>query len=375
MEKALVVGANTRPVACSLKKLGYTVYSVDYFCTKDLMQCSDYRNCVLSQKPYKSCGRFVQGFNSVALRDLAKDFITETDFIICTSGASPENFPKNKIIGNKDVGSVEDKYKLYKKLEGKFKLPETHIVHDLNEAYEIASEFKDKKFLLKPLSGSGGIGIRNLEDRDITFPLNEAILQEIVEGESLSASVLSGGHEARTILTSRQIIGRGLGQIEPYGYCGNIAPSTDDLGTSEIAEGVVNSLNLVGSNGVDMIRSGDDIYVIEVNPRFQGTFECAEAALGINMVEAHIKACQGELLEVSTPKKFAVKMIVFAKERSIVGNLDFEGVYDIPHKNVIIEKGEPVATVVTSNKVLEDAVYSAKMIVGKVYKALRSFSL
>ena len=239
MEKALVVGANTRPLACSLKKLGYIVYSVDYFCTKDLMQCSDYRNCVLSQKPHKSCGRFVQGFNSGALRDLAKDFITETDFIICTSGSSPENFPKNKIIGNKDIGDVENKYKLYKKLEGKFKLPETHIVHDLNEAYEVASELKDKKFLLKPLSGSGGIGIRNLEDTDLTSPLNEAILQEIVEGESLSASVLSDGHEARTILTSRQIIGRNLGQIEPYGYCGNIAPSTDDSGTSEIAEGVV----------------------------------------------------------------------------------------------------------------------------------------
>ena len=124
-----------------------------------------------------------------------------------------------------------------------------------------------------------------------------------------------------------------------------------------------------------MIRSGDDIYIIEVNPRFQGTFECAEAALGINMVEAHIKACQGEFMDIPAPKKFAVKMIVFAKERSIVGNLDFEGVYDIPHKNVIIEKGEPVATVVTSNKVLEDAVYSAKLIVGKVYKALRSFPL
>ena len=301
MEKALVVGANTRPIACSLKKLRYTVYSADYFCTKDLMQCSDYRNCVLSQKPYTSCGRFVQGFDPDVLKDLAEDFIDETDFIICTSGASPENFPKNKIIGNKDVEDVGDKYKLHKKLQGEFKLPETYIVHDLSEAFDIADEFQDKKFLLKPLSGSGGIGIINLEDKDPTCPLNEAILQEIVEGESISASVLSYGHEARTILTSKQIIGRRLGQIEPYGYCGNIAPSNDDFEASKIAEEVVKSLNLVGSNGVDMIQRGDDTYVIEVNPRFQGTFECAEAALGINMVEAHMKACQGEYYGCACP--------------------------------------------------------------------------
>ena len=80
-------------------------------------------------------------------------------------------------------------------------------------------------------------------------------------------------------------------------------------------------------------------------------------------------------MDVPAPKKFAVKMIVFAKERSIVGNLDFDGVYDIPHKNVIIEMGEPVATVVTSNRVLEDAIYSAKLLVGKVYNALKSFPL
>ncbi len=39
MENILVVGANTRPIACSLKNIGYNVYSVDYFGCQDIKQC------------------------------------------------------------------------------------------------------------------------------------------------------------------------------------------------------------------------------------------------------------------------------------------------------------------------------------------------
>ncbi len=61
-------------------------------------------------------------------------------------------------------------------------------------------------------------------------------------------------------------------------------------------------------------------------------------------------------------------MIVFAKKRSLVGNLDMEGVNDIPARNVIIEEGEPVATVLTSSKILENTIYSAKSIVNDFIK-------
>lgn len=375
MEKVLVVGSNTRPVACSLKKLGFTVYAVDYFCTKDLVKCSDHRNCVLSQKPYESCGKLSQECNESVLKDAASDFVDEVDSIICTSGASPRDFPKKKVVGNKDTQDVEDKYKLYKKLESEFKLPETFLVHSLEEAHTRASQYTDKKFLLKPLSGSGGIDIINLEDMNPTIQFHEAILQEVIDGESISASVLSTEHEARTILTSKQIVGDdGLGQMEPYGYCGNITPHPDAEKAGKVAEDLVESLGLIGSNGVDMIQSGEDIYIVEVNPRLQGTFECAEASLNINMVEAHIKACKGELMDISAPENFAVKKIVFAKERSLVEKqLNFSDVYDIPHDKAVIEKGEPVATVVSSNRVLEDAVCLANKSVERVYDSLRHY--
>ncbi len=63
-------------------------------------------------------------------------------------------------------------------------------------------------------------------------------------------------------------------------------------------------------------------------------------------------------------------MIIFAKKRSIVGNLNMKYVNDIPAQNVIIEEGEPIATVLTSNKLLKDTVDSAKKIVNNVYRNL-----
>jgi predicted ATP-grasp superfamily ATP-dependent carboligase len=51
-----------------------------------------------------------------------------------------------------------------------------------------------------------------------------------------------------------------------------------------------------------MIIKNGEVYVIEINPRFQGTFEASEAALGINMAQAHIMACEGELIEIPYPK-------------------------------------------------------------------------
>jgi len=374
MKKILVVGTNTRPVACSAKKMGNTVYSVDYFCTSDLVKCSDYLRCILSQLPYETCGNYAEKYDSNLLHEYAYEVIDDVDYIFCSSGAVPEKFPESKIIGNKKIGHVEDKYKLYKSLKKKFNVPETFLISSYQEASQIVDSNPDKKFIIKPVIGAGGKDIRRFEETTENSDFSRFMLQEVIGGESISASVLSTKEEAKTILTSMQLIGDSwLGQPDEFAYCGNIAPHKDDPKIKKLAEDVIMELSLVGSNGVDMIDTGDEIYVIEANPRFQGTLECAEEVLGINMFDAHFKASIGTLIDVPKPKGYAVKMVVFAKRRSIAGDLNFEGVYDIPEKNVIIEKDEPAATVVESGKTLEEAIYNGKRTVEKVYGALNPY--
>lgn len=383
MENILVVGANTRPIACSLNKLGYNIYSADYFGCCDLKPyVKDYKS-FLSQKPYESCGYFSQRFDGDVIYEMAKDFLGTVDSVICCSGADPHDYPKHKLIGNSDVDAVENKYKLYKKLKNKFddilKLPETFLVHDIFDAHDIADSSDSEKFLLKPVKGSGGIGIMNLDEIGSDIQIHEAILQEIIEGRDVSTSVLSSGDEARTILTSHQLIGdKSLGQLESYGYCGNIAPYTQETvyphqnHIKDISEEIIKELKLIGSNGVDMVINEDGIHLIEVNPRLQGTFEVAESSLGINMAEAHVKACRGELMETPAPQNFAVKLTVFAMKRSQVGELKLDGVHDKPYPNVIVERGEPISTVVTAGKIKENTLAAAKFIVNNLYGCLNT---
>lgn len=376
MENILVAGVNTRAVTCSLKRLGCTVYSSDYFGVVDLKPCVNQYNSVLDQEPYQSCGHFRENFTSRDIEELATEYINESDGIICLAGVSPENFPKGKVMGNRSVGDVDDKLRFYRKLKGKFNFPSTFNVSGIDEAREIADNHPDKNFIIKPIHGSGGYGIRQMEDFDEDFVLSNYILQEELNGLNVSASVLSTGSESQTIITSQQIIGdTQLCQREPYGYCGNIVPLIhEDIAEkiSKAAEEIVEHLKLIGSNGVDFILKDGELYVIEVNPRIQGTMECAELVLNINMAEAHIAACQGNLMDVPRPSGFAVKMIAHARERSQVGKLNFEGVYDLPAENVIIEEGEPVVTVINSGSVLKDTIKSTKEIVEKVYGNLFS---
>ena len=374
MKNILVVGTNSRPVACSAKKMGNTIYSVDYFCTSDLVKCSDYLRCILTQIPYESSGHYIERFDPELLETYVNEVVNDVDFILCSAGAMPDKFPESKIIGNKKIEHVENKYNLYKLLKEKFNVPETFLVSSYEDAAEIVNSKEDKKFIVKPIIGAGGKGIKRFEETSENSNFRGMMLQELIEGQNVSASVLSTKDRAKTIFTSRQILGEGeLGQPDEFAYCGNVVPFTDDPEVKKTAENAVMELSLLGSNGVDMIHTGEDIYVIEVNPRFQGTFECAEEVLGINMVDAHINACNGTIIEIRDPDKFAVKMVVFAKRRSIAGDLNLEGVYDIPERNVIIEKDEPAATVIASDKNLEKAIYKAERVVEKVYGALEPF--
>ncbi|MDI6644335.1 MAG: ATP-grasp domain-containing protein [Methanobacteriaceae archaeon] len=371
MAKILVVGTNTRALACSAKKLGHEVYSVEHFCTQDLQECSDYTHCTLTQEPYQSCGKLEENFDPVSIAEKAMEYVDKVDYILYNSGVLPKIFPKEKIKGNANTDHVENKFKFYKKIRNKFKVPETFLVSNVHEIQEILQEFRDKKFILKPLTGCGGAGITAIDYGDEEEFISEMILQEYIPGDNISASVLSTKREALTVITSKQLIGiKELGQKEPYGYCGNIVPYHNNPEIKETSKELIKYLSLIGSNGVDMIYHQGELNIIEVNPRFQGTFECVESSLGINMVDAHLQACEDNLIDPPKPEKFAVKMIVFAKNRSMVKNVNIDHVYDLPYKQVIIEKNEPVATVITNSKILEDAIYSAKQTVQKVYCGL-----
>ena len=368
MEKLLLIGIDTRSMLNSALKLDYDVYSTSYFSTSDTPQIKN-QKIVLKESDGESCGIFEDEFDDKSILELSKDYINEVDHIIPISGVSPSDFNKKdrkKILGNKDVKNVENKFEFYKKIKDEFLTPLTFRISDIDEAFEIKENYANNRFILKPLQGSGGYDVNLLNnDEDIEINSTEFIMQEYVEGINLSSSVLASSTESKTITNSRLLTMNDFEKNNDFRYVGNILPLTDEsilenIKTSKLneemkntSEELIKKFKLIGSNGVDYILNEKGLHVIEINPRIQGTFECVEKSFGINMLEAHIKACQGEIIEMPKPKYYSFKKIIYSPNRMKYHSLDLDNIYDLPHIGSITEKDEPLLTIIDCDKNFE----------------------
>ena len=387
MEKLLLIGIDTRSMLNSALKLDYTIFSTSYFSTSDTPIIEN-QKIILKEESDVSCGSFEDNFDSKHLLEISADYIDEVDYIIPISGVSPSDFSrhdKKKILGTCDVENIENKYKFYKKIKNKFQIPKTFNINDIDEAFEINKSYPDTKFILKPLKGSGGYDI-NLLDNDMNIEFNdgEFILQEYITGINLSSSILANKKDAKTIMTSRLLTMHDFEKNNSFIYVGNILPLTkesimsNEKNVDEIKNQMIDTsqnlskeFNLFGSNGVDYIYNEDGLYVIEINPRIQGTFECVEMSLGINMLDAHIKACFGEIIEVPKAKYYSYKKIIYSPTKMRYENMGLNNIYDLPHIGSITEKSQPLLTIIDKDSDFEKLYKKVELTSEKVNEVAR----
>ena len=408
MENLLLMGIDTRPMVNSALKLDYKTFSISYFKTVDFKVPYAEKH-VLDQESVISCGRFEENYSPEKLLELSKDFLLQNNDedeigkIVLTTGINAKNFSGEfkkfrKIIhGNKNTECVENKFKFYNKLKNKFNVPLTFQPSDVWELNEILQQYTNNQFILKPIQGSGGLGIFLLNNESCNelkqvneiyenISLENYILQEYIEGTNVSSSVLSSQNDRKNLINSRLITEHDLGN-ESYEYSGNILPldensfrmfndnqteiNADELNDEmkDTSEDLIKQFNLIGSNGVDYILDKDGkLKIIEINPRFQGTYELVENSLDINLLDAHIKACEGEIIDIPNPSQYSIKKIIYARKQVNIGNLNIPNVYDIPYEGVKIEKDQPLVTIISSNEDLKTAIDDAKIAEDEVYK-------
>lgn len=381
-DSVLVVGVNTRPIVKSAKALGLRVVAVDCFGDVDLLACADE---VFSMRAPAEAGprRSLQELSLIALE------AHEVDAILPTSGTEHDpGFLKKlseraQVIGNKtsSIQTCEKKEKLFRVAdELGIPHPRTERVRGLDRALEKAEEI-GYPCVLKPAFGAGGIGIKlarspgelgRFFERVKSFGNGRDVyVQEHLEGIDASVSVLSNGAEARCLTVNEQIIGDGrLGVPRPFGYCGNVIPLNHELARkiAAQAEALCGEIGLVGSNGVDFVLS-DEPNLIEVNPRFQNTIDCIEGLLGINLVEEHIRACDGSLGEYGEPNAYSAKLILYAKEEVTAPDMTrLRGIVDVPREGSTIRRGSPICSVLNFGKsrarVIENAYRMARRVFG-----------
>ena len=366
MKKLLLIGINTRSVLNSALKLNYDIYSTSYFSTSDTPSIKN-QKIILNENEDESCGIFEDQFSSENIINISKDFLAEVDYIIPISGISPHDLDKKyqkKILGNKNTKDIENKFNFYNEIKDEFLTPLTFKPNDIHEATEINKNYPDKSFILKPLNGSGGYNIQLLNNDNYNeYNDMKMLMQEYITGINLSSSVLASENNAKTITNSRLLTINDYKNNNNFIYTGNIVPLTkesilenikgiDKLNTKMniISEKLIKHFNLIGSNGVDYILNENGLYVIEINPRIQGTFECVEQAFGINMLEAHIKACKNEIINMPKAKYYSYKKIIYSPTTMKYTPINQDNIYDLPHTCSITEKNEPLLTIIDKSK-------------------------
>ena len=223
---------------------------------------------------------------------------------------------------------------------------------------------RSRRWLRKPLRGGGGTRVR--EWRGGALPAG-AFVQERIDGLACSAAAVGDGVDAAVLGLTEQLVGQRAFGVRGYRWCGNIVPPRLPAGEREALLGqarticscLAGAFALRGLFGVDLIWDGERAWTVEVNPRPTASLEAIEAAYGVGVFDAHLRACAGELRPIEAERLGAAgKAVLFATEDVDVGDsvrwLE-HGVRDVPHPGERIAAGHPICTLATTAATPQDA--------------------
>lgn len=367
-----IIGFNARPIACSAKKAGASVYVSDYWGDDDLSACCDDWIAILTPTPG---ARQRQPLNVPIYEGLVENLFyltkeSDLDYVIVGSGFDDRVhalYPLHKeglLVGcspkqmerARDFTSLS---KIVKSLDMEF--PRRVTVETPDEVIENSGEF-NFPFLVRPTHSGGGSGIRYVRNStDVVKAFGNPedgeyeprVVQEYIRGSDISCSVLAAGDQALTLSVQGQLIGMPTaGRNCDFAYCGNYYPSTLSSDTisriTEVSEAISSKLNLNGSIGLDfVVDDSEQIWLMEVNPRIQGTLELMEAAGNISVTSLHTLASNNVLPEKVPEMKPGVKMIVYSRHDGAVPNLaHYSNTVDRTPPGVIVNMRDPICTVI-----------------------------
>ncbi len=375
--KVLVIGVNTRHIACSASRAGYTVYTLGRFNDVDLKACSD--RSVIHDMP---------DVHDLDLPELIPLFRTllPVDFIVLGPGFEHLGNWVEEITGNVPVlnnpphifTNISDKAWLAKKLKI-LNLPHPFTV-PLDSLKTPEDWTGGYPAIIKPRFGAGGMENRlviDLKDLEMTMNVLDSgqyLLQEYIKGTVTSVSIISTGKQAVAIAVNEQLAVIDTLTGMPFAYCGNITPYMSEYNDwmRVTSMNLAKELALVGSNGVDFIITDKGPVVLEVNPRFQGSIDTVERSTGLNIFRLHHGSFQGKLPVCGDSQCFSIKTIFFAPRRLVVEKRVYDYLVqcynegtaaDVPSKGTVCEKDEPVVSFLSEGNSRMEVISQAEQLV------------
>jgi predicted ATP-grasp superfamily ATP-dependent carboligase len=226
----------------------------------------------------------------------------------------------------------------------------------------------DRSWLVKPLHGAGGHGVRFWNPRQPHS--SDVFYQEWIDGEAVSSFHFATDQATHCIGVSRQLVGLAWLHARPFRYCGSIGPlplPQDTLAKFAcLGEVLWKSFNLRGFFGIDAILRDGEIWLVEINPRFTASAEIYHRSLKQSLFDV------SAIDPVFTPG-FWGKAIWFAPHDCIfpaegpwlstlrqplsVTEYDFA---DIPRAGTSINKGQPILTFFTQGASIDACLWQLR---------------
>jgi len=214
-------------------------------------------------------------------------------------------------------------------------------------------------WLVKRIGGTGGWHIRPMAEATGASAgdtsAGQCYYQRHTAGQSMSALFVADGSGARIAGISRQH----AAAPQAYGFLFVGASGPAPLAPTLVArlrdmvEVIVRETGLVGLNSIDFLLDGEDLSVLEVNPRPSATMALHAEAFPRGLLHAHLQACQGMLPAPQPRRAGGVRgfRTVFSPRALHVGaalaaDLLCAGwCHDIPPPGASVEAGDPLCTV------------------------------
>jgi len=222
---------------------------------------------------------------------------------------------------NSQIGAIRkasNKMTTYEVLEKRrLMVPETVMINVNENVQHIKRIIRELGFPLvfKPIDGVGCCGLSVVKDESHMVAAVKKIVKEslskhfiaqrLIDGISVSASVISTGEKALSITLNKQMVTL-ASPYEKSSYSGGIVPFDHVLEDEALkaAQTAVKSLNgLRGYVGVDMVLTRNGPFVIEVNPRLTTSYIGLRKAVSFNPAQAIIDAVLRRRLPENTQRQ------------------------------------------------------------------------
>jgi hypothetical protein len=339
-ETVLLIGNNIRNVAESARKAGYDVLAVTKFVDADLK--------IYCKKIY----RIEDSWEEARVRKLVEDVSqTYNAPVILGSGYETLNVDADLLCSDPRVcRRVVDKLKFYRTLE-RAGIPHPRVLKDSEDSVGVRT-------IKKPRTGGGGEGITFSTESAV----NEGfILQEYIPGTPCSVSLLVSEKRVTPVACNLVLVGWREMNADNFRYAGNITPLEVSAEVrrelENLAVETVELFDLIGSVGVDFILA-EKPYVLEINPRFQGSLDSIEWSCDLNLFRLHVVAIEGREPKLNRPVRYASRTVLFSNQkitiRKKMAGIPFFA--DIPSEGDTYNPRDPLVSILAAGKSVEEVI-------------------